>query len=371
MRQKDDRFTAVTNAFTSAAFGGEGWHTALAGMARLCGFRVGELIGFGSTAIEFNFMSDFDPAATVEFAEIGGGRPDVNARVRAAAYATVMKSLTEADFLSPDEFRTDPFYTDYCRRHEISFGCVMPMIRDQGNMVGLAMFRDMRRGNATSGERALFERLAPHIRDAVRMRATLEEQGALILKGAFDVMSLGVFVCNRYGTVRALSRFAEDVLAANRGLRLRQGQLRAAHATEDQILSGAIQLATTTLPVAAESGGLSTAVVHDQNLEPLVLDVVPLPRGQNSLGFEPRALVVIRAQQRDERRTLALLQIVHRLTPAEAQVALQLVDGQSAEEIAASRNVAISTVRVQIRSLFGKLGARRQSEVATKVRQLL
>jgi DNA-binding CsgD family transcriptional regulator len=51
------------------------------------------------------------------------------------------------------------------------------------------------------------------------------------------------------------------------------------------------------------------------------------------------------------------------LTPAEAQVAVALTQGKTAEQVAAARAVAIGTVRTQIKSLLAKTGAHRQGDL--------
>jgi DNA-binding CsgD family transcriptional regulator len=56
--------------------------------------------------------------------------------------------------------------------------------------------------------------------------------------------------------------------------------------------------------------------------------------------------------------------------PAEEQLILALVLGQSAGEIAAARGSSLSTVRQRIKSVLAKAGCRRQSELVGLVRML-
>lgn len=369
--QDQEQWLAAADRFAAAAFDSSLWNDAIASMAQLCGFRVGQLIGIGSeAAIPFNFMSNFDPAAIAEFAEIGGGDPAFNPRVRAGLKAPLMKSLAEGDFVTRDEFEKGEYYTSFCRRHDVPWGCVMPMLREGRDLVGLAIFRGMREGHITDAERTRFEALALHARAAVNTQKLLEEQAALMLKGALDALTLAVFVCNRLGIVRAITEEADRVLSRGSFLRVRQGQLRTAHAAENVKLAEAIHLAAANMATPNGAGPFSTVVVRDCDGRATALDVVPLPRRNNVFGHEPRALVVVRTRMRDDARTLALLQMAYRLTLAEAQVAMQLADGESPERIALRRGVAISTVRVQIRTIFVKFGVRRQSELVARLSHL-
>jgi two-component system, NarL family, nitrate/nitrite response regulator NarL len=63
-------------------------------------------------------------------------------------------------------------------------------------------------------------------------------------------------------------------------------------------------------------------------------------------------------RHRSERRQR--FELFEQLTPREAQVLGALVDGQSAEQIAAEAFVSITTVRSQIRSVLSKLGVNSQ-----------
>lgn len=365
-----DRWLASVDAFSIAAFDSGHWNDALVSMARLCGFRVGQLIGIGSSAaIPFNFMTDFDPDAIAEFAAIGGGDPDFNPRVRAGLNAPLMKSLAEKDFVTREEFEQGDYYRGYCRKHDVPWGCVMPMLRDGTDMIGLAMFRGERQGHITDAERARFEAIAWHARAAVNTHKLLEEQGAAVLKGALESLSLAAFICNRQGTVRAMTEAAEKLLAAGDSLCVRHGQLRA-RTDDGNVLAEAVQRAAIGGSLMDVRSPAATVIVRDRYGLPLALDIVPLPHTANAFGFEPRALVVARLRQRDESATRLLLQAAYRLTAAEADVALQLADGIPIEDISRQRGVAVSTVRVQVRTLFAKLGVRRQSELVARLATL-
>ena len=63
-----------------------------------------------------------------------------------------------------------------------------------------------------------------------------------------------------------------------------------------------------------------------------------------------------------------VIQELFGLTPAEADVGVLLSGGSSVEKIASQRNVALSTVRSQLRMLLMKTGTERQGEL---VRRLL
>jgi len=51
------------------------------------------------------------------------------------------------------------------------------------------------------------------------------------------------------------------------------------------------------------------------------------------------------------------------LTPAEAQIALGIADGETLAAIAEARHVSVSTARGQLKSVFAKTGTHRQAEL--------
>jgi DNA-binding CsgD family transcriptional regulator len=61
---------------------------------------------------------------------------------------------------------------------------------------------------------------------------------------------------------------------------------------------------------------------------------------------------------------------VFNLTPGEWRVARQLATGASAQSIAREHGVALSTVRSQIRTLFDKVGVKRQAELVATLAAL-
>ena len=74
----------------------------------------------------------------------------------------------------------------------------------------------------------------------------------------------------------------------------------------------------------------------------------------------------LRQQRADERRRMAAFE---RLSPREAQVLGALMDGRSAEQIAATWVVSIATVRSQIRSMLTKLGVNSQLSAVALARK--
>jgi len=170
--------------------------------------------------------------------------------------------------------------------------------------------------------------------------------------------------------VHSMTPAAESIAARGHTLRIKAGRLIASNDGESRALSDAIEAAADASGLAARTP--RTVVVRSNHpaSPALILDVIRLPGP--ALEFNPMAQILIVPQGAgggDERKRLLLLR-VYGLSAAETDVALQLSQGRTAENIARARGVAIATVRAQIKSILAKLGLRRQVELVARLGQL-
>lgn len=361
MIRDETHLRQLSEAFVLSAVQGD-WREALSGLAEACGGRAAELIGLGAQAgLAFHTSSGLDPAAITEFVETAGWDPRRNPRVKAGLRCAELEVLSESDYASPEELWEMEIYADQFARLDIPFILQTNLLRGRRNVVGLSVLRSARQGPPDAEQRDAFAALAAAAQAAARMQLVLEGQGAALMAGAFEAMEMAAYVCDADGVVKAMSGPAEALAASSSHLTLSAGRLRARGASDASVLSLAIARAS-----VSGSAPTELAIRCPQGGPPMLLQVARLPAREFSLGLEATVLVLARPQ-RDAARRGALLQTVFHLTPAEAQVALALGDGASAELIAARRGVSIGTVRAQIKVVFSKLGVRRQAEVAARL----
>jgi DNA-binding CsgD family transcriptional regulator len=364
----DEDWLSTVEAFQSAAVGACSWETALRGFADATGSRTAQLTGVDSNAsVLFNIITNIDPAVHTLFPATAG----INPRVKAAHEAPILKPLTDADFITPEESRRDPFYQEVARPLDVPFICMTNLERKQGSFIALAAVRSRREGHITREQREIFASLAPHVRSATRTHRALEGHGTAILTGAMESLSIPMFVCDRSGRVKSLTHAAETLVTSGRGLQLKAGQLQPAHPGDAKALVNAIDAVVLGLVVAGPPV-LRTVIVRglDQSGSPLVLDVFPLPLQPYQFSFDPRVLIVARGARGSKARMAVTLQAVYALTSAETEIAQNLAEGQSAELIAENRRVAVGTVRAQIKTIMTKMGVSRQVEVVVRLSQL-
>lgn len=364
MIKSDEDWLGMIDAVHAAALGSGSWTEALNLLAQATGSSAAQLIGLGSeNFIHFNWLTGLDPDIPQKLVAIDGGNPDVNIFLRGAIQTVDSPISSSAQFISAEDRRKDFFLNEFAFVNGVAHICQGALLRENIDMmVGMSVMRSEREGDLDDRQREIFAAIAPHFRTAVKMQIALEHQGTLLAVGAMESMSLPVLVCDQSGAVLAMTSLAEACIATSAVMALENRVLRLADAAEQRMLARALHNAIAGFPRVA-----STLVVRGRHNNPLILEVMPMPRREQSFGFAARALVMMRGIPASTERQRSFLQMVYGLTEAEADVALQLAAGLSPKAIAASRHVAVGTVRTQMKQVFAKTGVRRQSELAARM----
>lgn len=369
MLQTETKWLALADNFYNAAVDGTQWYSALDDLAAATGSRSGELISIGrDAAVPINLITNLDPVALEQFNAMRGGDPAVNPRVRAGMNAPVLKVIAEADFITPDEQLRHEHYQEFAYPWDIPFICLTTLERHEDLLIGLAVLRSKREGHITPEQRAVFASLAPHVRAAVRMQLALEGNGAALVRGTLEALTVPAFVCDRFGRVQAMTTLAEQIVCGDGGLQLVNRRLRALCEADDKALSAAI--ATAARGLRAPGAPLNQTVIVRSSSEaqaPVVLDVMALPSAALEFSAGPRVVVVARGSRSADSAKVTILQGIYGFTSAETDIALQLGQGKATDEIACERNVSVGTVRAQIKSILAKLGVSRQAELVAKL----
>lgn len=173
-------------------------------------------------------------------------------------------------------------------------------------------------------------------------------------------------------TLLAANASACRLLACANTLLTRDGALRCAATATQVRLGAAIDDLLRAEPRRTGTSSVPTRSVL--RLHPLkdrsrtlVLQMFALQRSAATPGV---ALVLVHDLAAPPLPDPQALAQVFGLTPGELRVAHQLAAGASAQDIARSHGVAVSTVRCQIRVLFDKVGVRRQAELVATLAAL-
>ena len=366
MQVSDERLSAVVSSFQAAAVGAGAWLDALEQLAHATDARSTQLIGFGSEqAVPFNHITELPPEVTQDFIAAGGADPQVNSRVRIGSRAASLNVFTEADFTTAQDMRRFPEYGDFIRRYDIPFICLTNLVKQPGLVVGIAAMRSARQGDISAEARRGFGVIAPHVRAAVLTQTALQGQGAKVLAGAFEALSMAVFVCDAQGYVKAATPAADELAAEGRHLTVRAGRLQASNPSQAAALAIALQqsaFANLGCPPPA-----SVLLHNASGGDPVLLDVACVPADVHAFSLGNLVLVIARAPRTTRQRAAATAAALFGLTRAEANVAGGLVAGLSAQTMAEDAGLGVGTVRTHIRRLLEKAGVRSQLAFLAKL----
>ncbi|HYE42920.1 MAG TPA: hypothetical protein VEA15_05945 [Caulobacteraceae bacterium] len=362
MLRDEDHLRSAVDTFRRAAVGQSSWQDAMAVLADAGGGAIGNLVGVEDGRLQFLWANDSDPDLWIEIGD-AMHTEQMNPRLRLGGAAGVFERVEGHDFGSDEMMRRYPRYAEVCRKFDVGFGPQMNLQRTDTCYVGLAVLRRRREGHGTAADGEAIDALAPHILDAVKLRRTIEDQGALIARDALEAMGVAAFLCDGWGRVRRMTPSAEALVGPGGPLMLKNGGL--AFRSEDLTRRLQDVLAAASVDVLAPLRTLAAIVGPGDRL---VVEVSPLPITPGLVGFAPRTLVTVRRRRAPP--PAALVAEAFDLTQAEAEVAVALAGGETRDSVAALRGVTVETVRSQLKLIFGKMGVSREAELVARIYEL-
>lgn len=252
-----------------------------------------------------------------------------------------------------------PFYQEFLNKYDLGSLMSCPFLRNGSQLHGFLAL------SGSSGRRDMNQvvnRLAPlmpHLQQAARLRIRFDELGrqAAISTQVLDRFRFPLMVCNS----------ASEVLLANQAA---QAWLRC---PDCPLGSRAHELARVRHIVHDACGLGKPASASGQQFRKIgggtqTLVAVPLPAtaGQSVRDWnvtEPMALLFVNDMAYNHRPDDVLLKQMFDLTPAEIRLLALLQNGLTLRETAQQLGISIETVRSHLKSVFSKLGIRRQVDL--------
>ena len=228
-----------------------------------------------------------------------------------------------------------------------------------------------RNGPPGRTQKRLINTLAPHLAGRIQLEhqlAVLRDE-KVSTEQALEALGAACLILDGRGRATYHNRPAAELLGAGDGLSLTAAGKLVAQAPRSaaalrRAVAGALHIVLAEQLEAPELVQIERA----SGRPPYTVFVWPLVgRGGAGRIDEERALVLINDPD-DGSSSLALhLERLYALTPAEAKVAIQLLEGLSPAEIGARNEVSENTVRTQIKSLLLKTDTSRQGELVALI----
>ncbi len=256
------------------------------------------------------------------------------------------------------------FYRQFVEPHNIRYLIGADFHTPEGAACFLRVCRPLTAGRFSADDQALLEALVPHLRQAVRLHASLDAADAerSIYAAAVDRMFVGSLILDEHGIVVKSNSVADAILAERDGLSLERGALYAEAPAEHRELQRLIGKAAGSIAGGAPTALDAMAITRPSGRHKLGVLVRSLPWDKWSEDrSRPVVAVFIRDAEKHSNASLGRIRQLFDLTPAEASLAILLVEGISLEAAAEKLGIRKNTARAHLRAIFSKTGVTRQT----------
>jgi DNA-binding CsgD family transcriptional regulator len=281
-----------------------------------------------------------------------------------------------------DERERHVVWNEFYFKVDMHHMCFTPLWRGGDSVLGLFLLRSGRDGPVKSDERRLFMQTARTWRDSAMLAKGLKEDGARVLAGALDTLSIHTVILDGIGRCAHLSPFVESLAGGGNFMSVRSQRLRLSSAMKattqcplvgrkirvDADLQPCTDCAARAVQARRPCARNCAISVMGPNGLSMSLRISSIPRHHHEIPFGAAAILVIELPQED--RVVGLLpDVAAVLTTAEREVALELLRGRRPVEIAATRKVSIETIRSQIKQIYAKLEVKSIMEFGARARR--
>lgn len=266
--------------------------------------------------------------------------------------------FVEQDFWSADQLEADPIYRDFFRPHGLGWSAGTGLRVPSGDNIVFSIERAFERGPIEAEHIERLNILRPHLARSALVSSRLGLQRARGATEALTDMGLPALLLDESGRVVEANGLME-ALPERVGLGAHDRLVLSDRRAQEQ-LTAALSTVTATAGVTPCTFPLRDA----DGRAAMVLHLMPVRRSAHDIFGSGYALLLITPVAADRAPSLELMRSLFDLTVSEARVASGLATGKSLEAIASEGDVAITTVRSQLRRVLEKTGCTRQAEVA-------
>ncbi len=276
-----------------------------------------------------------------------------------------------ADLYTKRERARSPAYTEARRRTAMQNGLNVRLDGPGGSHIVLSLADSLEPGGWTSPQLAAVRCLLPHVRQFVRVRATLIDARApgCSLLPLLENSRCGVIQLDRNARIVAANDRACVLLRQGEELSDRDGLLSATTPRDNGELQQLLAQALPRLGGAGSSGSMT--IERPSSRTNLVVHVTPVSVRQREFrARQVAALVLVADPESTPTIDDRLVQAALDLTPAESRLAVMVAAGQHARDIAAHTGRSEATVRWHIQNIFRKQGISAQADLVRRVLSL-
>lgn len=272
---------------------------------------------------------------------------------RSLAAAPLETPMLGYEHLREDELVRTEFYNDWARHGGMfrPLGVKMRLAPDVYATIGSDL--PYARKRFEDADKSRLRGSLPYIKRALQFRRRVLGSGPGAKSGdaAMDAYAFGAVVCDMDGRIAFANAAAHDEVLSGSGIAFLAGN-RVSSVSRHE----AEPLARLVRETALGGAGGVVWLSDRQGLPGLLALVSPLPR--RDAGARPcQVLISLRRLSGNASFTKATLIGAFRLSPAQAEIAIALYEGETVEEIAARRDVKMTTMRTHLAEILLRTGA--------------
>jgi DNA-binding CsgD family transcriptional regulator len=298
--------------------------------------------------------------------------PQFNPWIALARSHPLRRVATVADVGGQEAFERTRMWSEFYRPLGLQDTLGATLERQPEYSQILIMTRHTGQPDFAADDHRALATIVPHIARAWRVKRQLAEWKARAgtLEFVLDRLDRAIVVTGPKGEIRFANRAADRLLSRGNGMDATRGRLRASHPSDTDALRRLIDGATRTGVGTGQIAVDAVAIRCSDDGPPLAVVAEPLAAAHGSrLGHEPSpgAVLFIGESEASSRPSVDRLRVVYGLTPAEARLTSLVVDGHDIASAARAAAVSENTVKYHLKTIFGKVGVSRQTQLVRRV----
>lgn len=372
--QKLAPFVNAVESIYTAASDPSHWPTALQAIAN-CLDDVGAILIYGKDDGSFGVIESASLTAICQEYKNGWSHRDVRAvRTRQRGYFFKRDVITDRDLLSPEEMKSDPFYTELLSKHGLKYFAAAMVSPDPRVEVGLSIQRSNTKSEFSEAELNLLERIGPHVERSLRLGIRLmdAELSKVGLGMALARIGIGVFVLDSVGRVLFSNPAANSLIGD--GLDIVDDYLFLKQRNSDSAITP-VKKCVEIEDIENITATVRPILIHRRKSErPLTFYLLPIPVLKSTMSSfltNARAIALVLDPDSGESFEPSLIRDVLGLTLGEARLASLVGSGLRPREAAGKLGITEETARTVLKRVFSKVGVSRQTELAALMTKLI
>jgi DNA-binding CsgD family transcriptional regulator len=314
------------------------------------------------TGVSTNVAPRVDPKILRAYAEHWAHK---NPLIDIALRKRVRSPFTISDLMPIDEFTRTEIFNEFFAPAELEEALGGSLLVEGSYSASFGLWRPSRKGAFADSDREMLSDILPHLRRAFQLTIRLAdlETSRNASVELLEMIPQACMSVDNSSRVQYANRSAEELLAEGRGLRRgADGTLGGLIPEVTTALHGLIARATDSNPDDVSGGEM--ALLRGPGRAPLRCLVVPVRTASDWLV--PRhssAVLLISDPEKVGKPDSVALRQEFGLTPAEAAVAIELLNGRGLKAAAKRLGVSPTTVRTHLSAVFNKTNTHRQAEL--------